>query len=125
MKTIFWIGLAGAIGAILRTVIGHFVKEESGFPIATFAVNIIGAFLLCLLAAGVINKLSKNKDIQDVITTGFLGSFTTFSALSMETVKLAENGQMMMAFFYVAISIIGGLGAGTIGFRLGQKLVGV
>ena len=49
MKKVFWIGLAGAIGAILRTVIGQFVKDESGFPIATFTVNIIGTFILCLI----------------------------------------------------------------------------
>ena len=41
---------AGAVGAILRTVIGQFVKDESGFPIATFAVNIVGTFLLCFIS---------------------------------------------------------------------------
>lgn len=124
MKKVIWIGFAGAIGAIMRTVIGQFVTEKSGFPIATFSINIVGTFLLCYLVAGVLTNFKVNKDNQDALTTGFLGSFTTFSALSMETVKLAENGQFMLAVLYVGISIIGGLSAGTIGFYFGRKKVG-
>ena len=123
MKKLLWIGLAGAAGAISRTAIGQFVNDETGFPIATFAVNIVGTFLLCFLVTGVYRKLKANKDIEDAITTGFLGSFTTFSALSMETVLLVENGQYIMAILYVGISIVGGLGAGVLGFHLGRKKV--
>ena len=57
MKKLIWIGLAGAAGAILRTVIGQIVNDESGFPIATFAVNIVGTFLLCFIVAGALRKL--------------------------------------------------------------------
>ena len=61
------------------------------------SVNIIGTFLLCFLVTGVVRKISAAKHIQDAMTTGFLGSFTTFSALSMETVLLFENGQLVIA----------------------------
>ena len=46
MKTYIWIGIAGAVGALLRSVIGELLPREGGFPVATFTVNIIGTFLL-------------------------------------------------------------------------------
>ena len=49
MKKILWIGLAGAAGAITRVAIGQIVSGETGFPISTLTVNIVGTFLLCLL----------------------------------------------------------------------------
>ena len=123
MRTYLWIGLAGAIGALLRTGIGEILPHKSGFPVATFMVNIIGTFLLCFLVTGVVQKISASKPIQDAITTGFLGSFTTFSALSMETVLLVENGELVIAVLYVGVSIAGGLAAGLFGFHMGQKQV--
>ena len=123
MKKVLWIGLAGSIGALLRTAIGQIIHNEGGFPIATFTVNIIGTFLLCFLVIGMIEKLSSEKNIQEAITTGFLGSFTTFSALSIETVLLLENGQSLLALTYVGLSILCGLGAGLLGFRFGRKKV--
>jgi len=123
MRKLLWIGLAGAAGAIMRVLIGQAVPNVSGFPISTLTVNVIGTFLLCFIIAGAFRTLSAHKDVQDIVTTGFLGSFTTFSALSMETVLLVENNQFILAGIYVLCSIIGGLSAGALGFRLGRKQV--
>jgi fluoride exporter len=123
MKSYLWIGLAGALGALARTGIGELVPHENGFPIATFSVNMIGTFILCLFVTGVVRKISEAKHIQDAVNTGFLGSFTTFSALSMEAVLLFENGQLVIAVLYVGLSIIGGLLAGLLGFHVGRKKV--
>jgi len=116
-------GLAGAAGAVLRTGIGQMVVSGSGFPFATLIVNIIGTFILCLLVSGVLRKLTANQNLQDAVTTGFLGSFTTFSALSIETILLVENGQILIAIAYISTSAIGGLMAGVFGFSIGRKLV--
>ena len=121
MKKLLWIGLAGATGAITRVGIGQIVSDETGFPFSTLTVNIIGTFLLCLIIAGACRKLSAHKDLQDIVTTGFLGSFTTFSALSIETVLLVEKGQILLAGLYVVFSVIGGLSAGILGFHLASK----
>ena len=123
MKNILWIGLAGMTGAITRVVLGQFIHSESGFPMATLTVNLVGTFILCLIVAGALRKASVNRQLYDAVTTGFLGSFSTFSALSMETVLLLENGQLVMAIVYVALSIIGGLAAGVFGFYLGDRQV--
>ncbi|MBE1555434.1 fluoride efflux transporter FluC [Sporosarcina limicola] len=123
MKKVVWIGLTGAAGAILRISVGQLMYSESDFPTMTLTINIIGTFLLCLIVTGVFREIGADKKTEEVITTGFLGSFTTFSALSMETVMLVENGQYFIASFYVVSSIIGGLAAGVFGFHLGKKKV--
>ena len=75
MKSIFWIGLAGATGAIARVALGQFILNESGFPIATLLINVIGTFVLCFIVTGACRKLSANKQLQDAVTVGFLGSW--------------------------------------------------
>lgn len=119
MRKVLLIGVAGAFGAISRTMIGLVIKA----PLATLTVNLIGAFLLCFLVAGMIHKLSCDKSIQDAITTGFLGSFTTFSALSIETVLLFEEGPVLWGVLYVGVSLAGGIAAGLFGFHIGEKKV--
>ena len=124
MKKVLLIGLAGSAGALLRAGIGELVKSESGFPLATLLVNIVGTFLLCFLVSGVLRKLTTSQDLQDAVTTGFLGGFTTFSALSMETILLVENGQILIATVYICASAIGGIIVGVLGYSLGGKMVG-
>jgi len=123
MKKVLWIGLAGAAGAVLRTSIGQVVVSGSGFPFATLVVNIVGTFILCFLVSGVLRKLTANQDLQDAVTTGFLGSFTTFSALSIETILLVESGQLQIAVAYIGASAIAGIMAGVLGFSIGRKMV--
>ena len=123
MNKLLWIGVAGAAGAISRTLIGQLVFAESGFPLSTFLVNSIGTFLLCFIVSGAFRKRKINKEIEDAVTIGFLGSFTTFSALSMETVLLVENGQLFIALLYVSMSILIGSSAGLLGFHFGGKRV--
>ena len=124
MKKVLLIGLAGSAGALLRSGIGELVKSESGFPLATFLVNIVGTFLLCFLVSGVLCKLTTCQDLQDAVTIGFLGAFTTFSALSMEAILLVENGQILIAAIYISASAIGGIIVGVLGYSLGGKMVG-
>lgn len=123
MKKLLWIGLAGAVGAMIRVAIGKVIPNDSGFPISTLTVNVIGTFLLCFILAGAMRSLSSHKEFQAAVTTGFLGSFTTFSALSMETVLLVEKDQFILAGLYVIISVFGGISAGVLGFHLGGKKV--
>ncbi|MCM3742555.1 fluoride efflux transporter CrcB [Sporosarcina luteola] len=125
MKQALFVGIAGAIGAICRIGIGRLLEGSSEFPIGTLTANLLGTFILCLLSAGVIHRLTADQQLQTAITTGFLGSFTTFSTFSMETVSLIQNGQMMHAALYFAVSVIGGLTVGLYGIRIGSRMVSV
>ncbi|WP_060210060.1 fluoride efflux transporter FluC [Sporosarcina koreensis] len=123
MKQAIFVGIAGALGAICRVGIGRLFEGTSGFPFGTLTANLAGTFFLCLLSAGVIQRLIADKQLQTAVTTGFLGSFTTFSAFSIETVNLFQNGQIMLAILYFAISITGGLVIGRFGYQIGHRMV--
>ncbi|XXM73135.1 fluoride efflux transporter CrcB [Lysinibacillus sphaericus] len=113
------VGLAGALGAMLRYWVGHAFFDESGlFPYATLTVNLIGSFVLALFTTGIVRRFSLPGHLKMAIATGFVGSFTTFSTLSVETVALFENGHILLGAVYVAVSILGGLAMSRIGFRM-------
>lgn len=118
----FYIGIAGAIGAILRYIIGICFYTNNPFPFATLSVNLIGSFLLAWLTTQYFKKISWPSHIKTAIGTGFVGSFTTFSTLSVETVELFQNGNSFYGFLYVLISVMGGLLMAKLGFKVeGEK----
>ncbi|MFS0574535.1 CrcB family protein [Sporosarcina sp. 179-K 3D1 HS] len=121
MRSWVWVGLAGMAGASCRFLFGRLVVMDVEFPVATFLVNMIGTFLLCYLVAGALPRWTTRKELQDAITTGFLGSFTTFSAFGMEVVLLVEQGRVAIAALYVAASLIGGMAVGAAGFYAGGR----
>lgn len=125
MKQALFVGFAGALGAICRIGIGRLFEGLSEYPIGTLAVNLLGTFILCILSAGVIQRLTAERHLQTAITTGFLGSFTTFSAFSMETVSLLQNGQLILSVLYFTCSVLGGLFIGLLGLRIGARMVKV
>lgn len=120
MKTILAVGAAGAVGGVVRTLIGFFLPAANGFPTGTFVVNIAGTFILCFLVERTLHLTLVNKTAYDAITVGFLGAFTTFSAFSYESFTLFESN-LAMTIIYVLSSIVLGLFAGALGFRLGGR----
>ncbi|WP_042349849.1 fluoride efflux transporter FluC [Bacillus massiliigorillae] len=117
-----YIGMAGALGAILRYIIGVFLFTDSVFPYATLCINLIGSFLLAWLTTKLFRRISLSKAITTAIGTGFVGSFTTFSTLSVETVQLFKNNDIFLGFLYIFISIVGGLVMSRIGFDVGEEV---
>lgn len=112
----FYIGLAGSLGAILRYLVGIIFLSNSLFPFPTLVVNLVGCYALAFLTSRVFFLSSR---LKTVIGTGFLGAFTTFSALSVETVKLFEHGKVWMALLYIVVSIIGGILMSNLGWKKG------
>ena len=93
------------------------------FPWGTFAVNIIGSFII-----GVIFGLSTrtsliSNQMKLLLATGFCGGFTTFSSFSLDTYGLLRDGQFMQAFGYVSISLILGFFAAYIGVQFIKTLL--
>lgn len=103
---LLWIGLGGAAGSILRYVFGALVQRSShsGFPFGTLVVNIVGCFLIGVLAQHYMNAQA-NPVIRAAMITGFCGGFTTFSAFSLETVGLLRGGEYGRAAAYVVLSV--------------------
>lgn len=110
----FYIGLAGSLGAISRYLVGTVFLSDSIFPFATLLINLVGCYALAYLTSR-FSFLSSQ--LKTVIGTGFLGAFTTFSALSVETVKLFEHGKISMALLYIVVSIVGGILMSNLGWK--------
>jgi len=98
--TILHVAVGGAIGAVGRYLVGAFVV----FPFGTLAVNVIGSFLMGL---AVVLLADKGMDRWiPLVMTGVLGGFTTFSAFSMDTLRLYEAGRLGAAGGYVLGSVL-------------------
>ncbi|OAH60638.1 hypothetical protein AWH49_15660 [Domibacillus aminovorans] len=110
------------IGAVLRYSVSILtVLWWSGsFPVATLLANYIGCFLLPFLSFKLSGVVST--DVQKAITTGVIGSFTTFSAFSIETIALFESGNIFEGWLYLFLSIIGGLVFVRLGDRKGRLI---
>ena len=116
MRTVLLIGAGSFIGGIIRYLLSGFIDEKYGqsATIGTFAVNIIGCFLIGIVFA-VSDRASLSQDWRFFLATGLLGGFTTFSAFSHQTIVLLENGRMGYAILYVTASVIIGLLATYLG----------
>lgn len=114
MKLIWLIAIGGCIGATARFCLANKVKPINGFPLSTLLVNVIGSFLLGFFSGAVLNST-----IALLVGTGILGSFTTFSTLKVEIVSLLDQKKMRTAFFYMAVSYIGGIVLAFGGYALG------
>jgi CrcB protein len=103
---LLWIGLGGAAGSVLRYLFGSLVQRSAGtaFPIGTLAVNVVGCFIMGLLAQHYMNSQT-SQQMRAALMTGFCGGFTTFSAFSLETVGLMRGGEYGKSAAYVVLSV--------------------
>jgi len=116
--------IGGAIGTALRAGLALAVPTASeGFPLATLAVNLIGAFVLGWLVVAVsvrIDDAVLARRVRLGVGTGVCGGFTTFSTFMVEPVLLAEGGAVGVAAGYLALSLVGGFAAAMGGASLGR-----
>lgn len=112
------------MGAALRYLTTGWIQDLTGslFPWGTMAVNVIGSFLLGFSVAW-LNSTLASPETRQLVTIGFLGSFTTFSTFSYETVAMLEDGEFWQAGFYSLGSFLLGLLAVMAGAFLAANLL--
>lgn len=115
--------VGGAVGAPVRYLTDLYVRQWLGaaFPWGTLAVNVVGAFVLGLVA-GASAAAGLPQWTLTLVGTGFCGALTTFSTFSFETVRLAEDGHWRSACLNVLGSLAGGLVAVVLGWLAGSSL---
>ena len=113
------IAIAGAAGALLRYGVGRAVQPET-FPAATLAVNVSGSFAIGFLAALFAERGGLPPELRTALVVGLLGSYTTFSAFSLETLRLAQDGAWASAALNVALNVAGALAAAWAGHALAR-----
>lgn len=120
-----WIAVAvgGALGSMARHGVNHLVQTRwmtVRFPIGTAAVNLVGCFVIGLLAGLIAsNRLAFELYWREFVFVGILGGFTTFSSFGLDTFTLTQSHSGAYAFLNVAMHVIGGLLAVWIGYALG------
>ena len=116
------IAVAGALGALVRYWLDGVVSRRTGggFPWGTFAVNVTGSFLLGLVFTLLTQRYRVDPWLRSGLTIGFLGAYTTFSTLSLETYRLFEDGAAGLAALNAVGSLAAGLAALYVGVVLGR-----
>ena len=120
MKQALIVGLGGLLGSMARYKIGGVILHHSAswrFPLSTFVVNVVGCFVIGLLAALVEHRDYFSADARLFLFTGLLGGFTTFSAFGYEGVFLLRRGEIAIAAAYAALSLVCGFAAVWLGFK--------
>jgi len=126
MSQLLAVAFGGACGSVLRFLVstGFYQWLGRSFPFGTLAVNVIGSFLIGLLAeALILQRITFTLEYRAAILVGVLGGFTTFSSFSLETLYLMEQGAWAKAALNVALSIVACLFAVWIGLLLGRSLM--
>ena len=121
--TLLVIAVGGALGAVFRYVTSGWVQTLSGgfFPWGTLTVNVLGSLVLGFLLVW-LQSTASSPEIRDLVTVGFLGSFTTFSTFSYETLAMLRDGEWWRAGGYAAGSVALGLVAVTMGALLATAM---
>ncbi|MEM1042169.1 MAG: fluoride efflux transporter CrcB [Bacteroidota bacterium] len=111
----------GALGALARYGVGVLAlrMNESGLPIGTWTVNLAGSFLIGLAVPLLVGKGELHRL---ALVVGFLGSFTTFSTFSLDTLALWESGRPGWAALNAAGSVVLGLACAALGLWVGRTL---
>ncbi|MCX5876373.1 MAG: fluoride efflux transporter CrcB [Deltaproteobacteria bacterium] len=124
MTTAAFIAGFGALGCLARYYLSSWVYALLGrnFPYGTFAVNIIGAFLIGLVIEYGLRSTLISSNLRIGLTIGFMGGLTTFSTFSYETFTLMEDGQITTAFLNILASVVVCLAFTWIGILVARQI---
>ena len=124
MSKLFLVGLAGFIGTVSRYLMSGVIAKRYGetFPMGTLLVNLIGCFLVGLLFYLLEERFLVNQTARTVILIGFLGGFTTFSSVGLQTFTLLRDGESGLALLNIAASNLVGLLLVWAGYTLARVL---
>jgi CrcB protein len=119
------IALAGAAGALSRYGLGLLFPHPGPtptFPLGTFIVNVSGSFVAGVSIVLLVRFWPGNEVIAAGVLVGFLGAYTTFSALTLQVQRLVDGGASSIAFAYVLTSVVAGISAAFGGVGAGKLI---
>ena len=117
--------LGGAFGAVSRYGVSQLAVQllGKGFPYGTLMVNVLGSLLMGFLSIYFLTKTNVDPMVRMAVLVGFLGSFTTFSTFSMDTLMLLESGAIAKGFINIALSVCLSLLAVWVGMIIARSLL--
>ena len=115
------IAVGGGLGTLARYGMSRVIHvSKDTFPWATFATNLLGAFVLGLFLTLLVERFPPTRLPRPLFAVGFLGGFTTFSTMAVETVTLCKDGFPVLGIGYLLASVFFGLGACYLGVVLAR-----
>jgi len=118
MQQLLLVGAGGFIGAVLRYFVSGFVQDWSksiDFPYGTMAVNVAGCLFIGMLSQLIDIQAGITAEMRLLVMVGLLGSFTTYSTFSNETLTLLKDQQLVLAFMNMGMHLLLGLAAVLVG----------
>lgn len=124
MQQLLAIAGGGALGAIFRFGMSNGVYRLLGkdFPYGTLLVNVLGSLLMGLFFVVLVERMAVSAEWRLALLVGLLGSFTTFSTFSIETLALFDAGLPLKAMLNIVLSVVLCLTATWLGITIGRQL---
>src|SRR6202051_2304623 len=121
--TKYWmVGLGGFLGSIARFWLGSYITGRLGarFPYGTFVINISGSFLIGLVVTLLAERAHWSPNLLYLIPIGFIGAYMTFSTFELEAFRSIRNGDLLLVFLNVTLSVAVGFIAVWLGVIAGR-----
>jgi len=123
MLAYLWVAIGGAVGSVARYGLNGLISARFGetFPWGTLAINVTGSFLIGVFAAfsDPDGRVLASPGVRQFLMIGVCGGYTTFSSFSLQTLRLAQDGEWLYAGGYVLLSVALCLAAVWLGYALG------
>ncbi|MCE7481103.1 MULTISPECIES: CrcB family protein [Microbacterium] len=116
LRRLLLVVLGGTIGTAVRLGMALSIPDAGGLPVATLAVNLIGALLIGILAV----RLPGDSDMRTFLGAGILGGFTTYSAFAVGTVQLWAQSPLL-AGLYAILTLTLGVAVAVLGMRIAKS----
>lgn len=126
MASYLAVAAGGALGAALRLAMQEWMVAHFGraFPWGTLSINILGSFLIGVLAVLLVERMDLNPAWRLLLVVGVLGGFTTFSTFSLEVVHMVDTGAWERALGYMLASLLSCVLAAAAGLYGARAVLG-
>ncbi len=124
MNKYWMVGIGGFLGSVARYWVGNYIGNRMGmrFPFGTVAINISGSFLIGLVVTLISQRAHWNANWSYLVPIGFIGAYTTFSTFELETFRSLHEGEIIIAFLNVIVSVVLGYIAVWLGVVMGRTI---
>jgi fluoride exporter len=116
------VAIGGGLGSMLRFWVGGIVSGRMGsrFPYGTFLINCTASFLIGFIITLLAEKTHWSPNLRFLIPIGFIGGYSTFSTFEYETFRVIQDGEFLIAFLNIVLSVLLGFAAVWLGAIVGR-----
>ena len=127
MTRLLLIGFAGALGTVARYQVGLWAGRTlgTGFPYGTLAVNVVGCFLIALIAEIAVTTTLISPTLRLTLMTGFMGGLTTYSSFNYETTRFLQDRDWASGLLNLGVTLMACFVAGLLGLAVARQVAGV